>query len=179
MMIMCLLETCRGLVVFRLSPCSECCLFSFGNFPSVRSIKALTLSKSWKPLIHSLKIRREPPHYTQDDGPPVNRDPYPIDSPLARNNRTSLTSLSSSLARSLISLPIYYPPIFYLTLFLISPRTMEPTLSSETSAFILRTPGKFPKEHRLESKPLIALQPTFKGLKETAQGEKSINYIKR
>jgi len=27
--------------------------------------------------------------------------------------------------------------------------TMEPTLSSETSAFILRAPGKFPKEHRL------------------------------
>ena len=35
-------------------------------------------------------------------------------------NRTSLTSLSSLLARSLISLPIYYPPIFYLTLFLIA-----------------------------------------------------------
>ena len=31
-----------------------------------------------------------------------------------------------------------------------SPRTMEPTLSSETSAFILQTPGKFPKEHRLQ-----------------------------
>ena len=27
---------------------------------------------------------------------------------------------------------------------------MKPTLSSETSAFILRTPGKFPKEHRLQ-----------------------------
>jgi len=26
---------------------------------------------------------------------------------------------------------------------------MEPTLSSETSAFKLQTPGKFPKEHRL------------------------------
>ena len=25
---------------------------------------------------------------------------------------------------------------------------MEPTLSSETSAFKLQTPGKFPKEHR-------------------------------
>ena len=33
-----------------------------------------------------------------------------------------------------------------------SPRTMEPTLSSETSAFKLRTPGKFPKEHRLQDK---------------------------
>ena len=30
-----------------------------------------------------------------------------------------------------------------------SPRTMETTLSPETSAFLLRTPGKFPKEHRL------------------------------
>jgi len=28
---------------------------------------------------------------------------------------------------------------------------MEPTLSSETSAFKLQTPGKFPKEHRLQS----------------------------
>ena len=27
-------------VVFRLSPCSECSLCSFGNFPGVRSIKA-------------------------------------------------------------------------------------------------------------------------------------------
>ena len=31
-----------------------------------------------------------------------------------------------------------------------SPRTTEPTLSSETSDFILQTPGKFPKEHRLQ-----------------------------
>ena len=59
------------MVVLRLSPCLECSLCSFGNFPGVWSLKA------W------------------------------------------------------------------------SPRTMEPTLSSETSAFILRTPGKFPKEHRL------------------------------
>ena len=28
------------MVVFRLSPCSECSLCSFGNFPGVRSIKA-------------------------------------------------------------------------------------------------------------------------------------------
>ena len=28
------------LVVFRISPCSECSLCSFGNFPGVRSIKA-------------------------------------------------------------------------------------------------------------------------------------------
>ena len=27
------------MVVFRLSPCSECSLCSFGNFPGVRSIK--------------------------------------------------------------------------------------------------------------------------------------------
>ena len=64
---------------------------------------------------------------------------------------TPPTSLSSSLARSLISNSIYYPP-FIFTIYSWSPRTMEPTLSSETSAFILQTPGKFPKEHRLHSK---------------------------
>jgi hypothetical protein len=31
------------------------------------------------------------------------------------------------------------------------PRTMESTQSSETSVYILRTPGKFPKEHLLHS----------------------------
>ena len=38
---------------------------------------------------------------------------------------------------------------------------MEPTLSSETSAFILRTPGKFPKEHRLHSEHGENLKTTF------------------
>ena len=37
---------------------------------------------------------------------------------------------------------------------------MEPTLSSETSAFILQTPGKFPKEHRLHSRHCESLQNT-------------------
>ena len=37
---------------------------------------------------------------------------------------------------------------------------MEPTLSSETSAFILRTPGKFPKEHRLHSEHGESLKTT-------------------
>jgi len=37
---------------------------------------------------------------------------------------------------------------------------MEPTLSSETSAFILQTPGKFPKEHRLHSKHGESLKTT-------------------
>jgi hypothetical protein len=37
---------------------------------------------------------------------------------------------------------------------------MEPTLSSETSAFILRTPGKFPKEYRLHSEHGESLKTT-------------------
>ena len=37
---------------------------------------------------------------------------------------------------------------------------MEPTLSSETSAFKLQTPGKFPKEHRLYSKHGESLKTT-------------------
>jgi hypothetical protein len=41
-----------------------------------------------------------------------------------------------------------------------SPRTMEPTLSSEASAFIIRTPGKFPKEHRLHSEHGESLKTT-------------------
>ena len=39
---------------------------------------------------------------------------------------------------------------------------MEPTLSSETSAFILRTPGKFPKEHRLHSEHGESLKTTMR-----------------
>jgi hypothetical protein len=42
-----------------------------------------------------------------------------------------------------------------------SPRTMELTLSSETSAFKLQTPGKFPKEHRLHSKHGESLKTTI------------------
>ena len=38
---------------------------------------------------------------------------------------------------------------------------MEPTLSSETSAFKLQTPGKFPKEHRLHSKHGGSLKTTL------------------
>jgi len=38
---------------------------------------------------------------------------------------------------------------------------MEPTLSSETSAFKLQTPGKFPKEHRLHSKHGESLKTTI------------------
>ena len=37
---------------------------------------------------------------------------------------------------------------------------MEPTLSSETSAFILKTPGKFQKEHGLHSKHGESLKTT-------------------
>jgi len=37
---------------------------------------------------------------------------------------------------------------------------MEPTVSSETSAFILQTPGKFPKEYRLHSKHGESLKTT-------------------
>ena len=37
---------------------------------------------------------------------------------------------------------------------------MEPTLRSETSAFILQTLGKFPKEHRLHSKHGESLKTT-------------------
>ena len=39
--------------------------------------------------------------------------------------------------------------------------SMEPTVSSEMSAFILRTPGKFPKEHRLHSEHSESLKTTI------------------
>jgi len=38
---------------------------------------------------------------------------------------------------------------------------MEPTQSSETSAYILRTPGKFPKEYLLHSEHGESLKTTI------------------
>ena len=80
-------STSWRLVVLRLSPCLECSLCSFGNFPGVWSLKA----------------------------------------DVSELNVGSIVLGDQEW----------------------SPRTMEPTLSSGTSAFKLQTPGKFPKEHRL------------------------------
>ena len=113
-------ETETKLVVFRRSPCLECSLCSFGNFPRRLKYKSRRFGTQ-------CRFHRPQPEPIGPPHPP--------------------TSLSSSLARSLISYSIYYPPFFIIYSW--SPRTMEPTLSSETSAFILQTPGKFPKEHRL------------------------------
>jgi len=49
---------------------------------------------------------------------------------------------------------------------------MEPTLSSETSAFIHQTPEKFPKEHRLHSKHGESLKTT----KTTGVSNTNIHY---
>ena len=45
-----------------------------------------------------------------------------------------------------------------------SPRTMGPTLSPETSAFKLQTPGKFPEEYKLHSEHGESLKTTVPGL---------------
>ena len=60
-----------------------------------------------------------------------------------------LHSKNGEILSSLAHLLFYILPSFLFTFYSWSPRTKEPTLSSETSAFILQTPGKFPKEHRL------------------------------
>ena len=73
------------MVVLRLSPCLECSLCSFGNFPGVWSLKA---------------------------------------------------DVSELNVGSIVLGDQEWP-----------------TLSSETSAFKLQTPGKFPKEHRLQIRP--------------------------
>ena len=41
------------------------------------------------------------------------------------------------------------------------PRTMEPTQCSETSAYIIRTPGKFPKEYSLKVLNILCYLHTF------------------
>ena len=111
---------------------------------------ALILSKSWRPLLQSLKLRREPPRLTYDDCPTGNRDSSLIDSPQARTNRTTYMARLPWLARSRISFSILIHPTS--TQFFIPdrPRTMGPTSSPETSAFKLQTPGKFPEEYKLQ-----------------------------
>ena len=58
-------------------------------------------------------------------------------------------------------------------------RTMEPTQSSETSAYILRTPGKFPKEYLLYSEHGESLKTTNYGLfkKLTTKRHDFINFL--
>ena len=71
-------------------------------------------------------------------------------SPCLECSLCSFGNFSGVWISALAYLLFYILPSFFFTFYSWSPRTMEPTLSSETSAFIIQTPGKFPKEHRLQ-----------------------------
>ena len=130
---------------------------------------ALTLSRSWKPLLHFLMKRIEPPHCTQDDCVSADQDPQPVDLLPAWTTPSSPVNPTSSLARSLISVPVYFHPPTTQYYYYCLPRTMEPTQSPEMSAYILRTPGKFPKEYLLHSEHGESLKTTVAYVEFTHQ----------
>ena len=114
-----------------------------------------SLSKSWKPLLHKLIMRRQPFNKIQWSHLPhliyiyIYMYIY-IPSPLHYLRKLSPLTIGSATPPLQTQLGIYTPHTLPLTYFTHQPMKMELTVGSETSANRIRTPGNYPKSNILQ-----------------------------